>query len=283
MHGFHVILDQLVQQSDRPTDGFFGPDSVSWRVARERALYIGGLRALLMQVAHPKIAQAGYDHSNFYADPIARFHRTFAVVHGLVFGTQDEAIHAATRLYAIHQQVYGQVTEPLTSLDGQRYSATDSHLLLWVFATLVDSAICVLQQVLPPQRWYDWDAYYQESKKFALLCGVAVADVPPTRQDFHGWIDEMVGGPEIMVTPEALHIKSVLLNGAPILRTISPFYKTAAAALLPTKLRTSYGLRWNRWDQLVFRLAIRSVKITLPWLPANLRYVSAFQAATQRS
>ncbi|MEM7532833.1 MAG: oxygenase MpaB family protein [Chloroflexota bacterium] len=294
-----------------PVLGFFGPESVSWQVARERFLYLAGIRTLLMQVAHPRIARAGVEHSNFYIDPVGRFQRTFATVHAMVFGTQQQAIHAADRLYAIHQQIKGPLavspqgqdeyvdihananTNPNSNSDNQGvsvanlpdtglYDATDSHLLMWVYATLIDSAILISQQVVPPDQWVDWDAYYQESKKFALLCGVQPDILPATRTDFHTWVQNMVESDEITVTQEARHINKVLLTASPMSRVLSPVMEALTAGLLPPKLRAAYDYRWDAQVERSYDRYLWWTRVLLPYVPTPFRYVRAYHGANQR-
>ena len=75
--------------------GVFGPDSLMWRVDREAAVFLGAGRALLLQLAHPWVAAAIEEHSDTLADPIRRFHRTFATVYTMVFGSLDQCLSAA--------------------------------------------------------------------------------------------------------------------------------------------------------------------------------------------
>lgn len=76
-------------------EGVFGPDSLTWRIDREALTFLGAGRALLLQLAHPWVAAAIVEHSKTVGDPIGRFHRTFAVVFTMVFGTLDQALSAA--------------------------------------------------------------------------------------------------------------------------------------------------------------------------------------------
>jgi uncharacterized protein (DUF2236 family) len=133
-----------------PGSGFFSPDSVLWRVSREPALLLAGMRALLLQIAHPKIAQAVADHSRYREDPLGRSIRTFTAVYSLVFGPRDEAIAAAMRVWAVHNLVRGQVTDPLPPGMTPAYAADDPDLLLWVAATLLDSSVVAYELFVGP-------------------------------------------------------------------------------------------------------------------------------------
>src|SRR5262245_9523004 len=95
-------LERLRARSTVPNEGILGPGSVSWRVNREAAIFLGAGRALLMQLAHPWVAAAITEHSDAVANPVGRFHRTFGVMYTMAFGTLDQALEAARRLHRRH-------------------------------------------------------------------------------------------------------------------------------------------------------------------------------------
>src|SRR4029453_5850147 len=116
--------------------GYFGPGSVSWQVDREVTVLFGGARALLLQAAHPLVV-AGVNQTGMYErNPWKRLQRTLVLQYTLTFGTKAEAHAAAERINDIHERIHG--IDPLT---GRAYDALDPHLLLWVHACLVDSAL----------------------------------------------------------------------------------------------------------------------------------------------
>jgi uncharacterized protein (DUF2236 family) len=84
--------------------GIFGPRSMTWRVNREAAIFLGAGRALLLQLAHPWIAAAIEQHSDTFANPIGRFHRTFSTVFTMVFGTLEQSLAAARLLHRRHAE-----------------------------------------------------------------------------------------------------------------------------------------------------------------------------------
>src|SRR3954466_4004943 len=104
---FENSLDIVRAAGAGPVEGIFGPDSVTWRVDREAAVFLGAGRALLLQLAHPWVAAAIAEHSRTVADPIGRFHQTFNTVFTMVFGTRDQALAAARRLRRRHAAVTG--------------------------------------------------------------------------------------------------------------------------------------------------------------------------------
>src|SRR5579863_430441 len=91
--------------------GIFGPASMSWRVNREAALFLGAGRAALLQLAHPWVAAALEQHSTLMSRPIARFHHTFRIVFAMIFGSLEQAAAAARHLYTLHTNIRGELPE----------------------------------------------------------------------------------------------------------------------------------------------------------------------------
>src|SRR2546429_971329 len=110
--------------------GLYADDSITRRVNREDVLLLGGGRALLMQLAHPKVAAGVDEHSDFRAHPMRRLRRTIRMTMAIVFGDRETALTAARAVNQTHGRVRG-----------HDYRALDPDLLLWVHATLVDSAL----------------------------------------------------------------------------------------------------------------------------------------------
>src|SRR5205085_462622 len=141
--------------------GLFADDSITRRVNSEGVLGLGGGRALLMQLAHPAVAAGVADHSDFETDPFGRLRRTLEAETTLVFGTVEEAHATAARIRAVHERV-----------TGPGYRAGDPDLLLWVHATLVDTALQLHSRFVRPLGRDEAEAYYQESTRLAELLGV---------------------------------------------------------------------------------------------------------------
>ena len=113
--------------------GIFGPRSMTWRVDREAAIFLGAGRALLLQLAHPWVAAAIEQHSDTFADPISRFHRTFSVVFTMVFGRLEQSLQAARRLHRRHAAISGTMqlaAGPFPA--GSFYCANGVPALRWV-------------------------------------------------------------------------------------------------------------------------------------------------------
>ena len=144
---FSGSLEELRAGVQDPEAGFWGPRSWTWRVNGELILYMAGPRALLLQAAHPLVAQGVVEHSQFRTDPLGRAIRTHTAMYSLMFGTTHEASRTAERLYAIHRRIRGLVDEDVGRFKkGDPYNALDPVLLRWVWATLTDSAVRTYRQ-----------------------------------------------------------------------------------------------------------------------------------------
>ena len=151
--------------------GWFGPDSVAWRVHADLGTLVGGLRSLLYQTLHP-LAMAGVaEHSDYRKDPWGRLHRTAEFVAATTYGTSAEAGAAVARVQQVHAHVQG------TAPDGRPYSAADPALLTWVHATEVDSFLAAYQRYGAGLTDAEADQYVAEMAMVAIAFG---ADPVPT-------------------------------------------------------------------------------------------------------
>ena len=132
--------------------GLYGPGSEAWRLNREASLLLGaGPRALLLQIAHPLVAEGVDQHSDFRADPWARLAGTLRSYLRIVYGTGTAARAEIRRLNGLHRSIGGPVRDEATAaLLGAAYDARDPTLALWVHATLVDSTLATGEAWLGP-------------------------------------------------------------------------------------------------------------------------------------
>lgn len=149
--------------ADPGDPGLTGPGSASWQVIGEPAAIAGGLRGLLVQLAHP-LAMAGvHDHSAFRDDPLGRLQRTSAYVTTTTFGSTREALLISRRVRGAHRRVVG------TAPDGRAYAADDPRLLTWVSIAL-SSSFLAGHRIWAPYQLADEDAFVaQQSRISALL------------------------------------------------------------------------------------------------------------------
>ena len=218
-------------------DGFFGPGSVSWRVATDLSSTVAGLRALLLQALHP-LAMAGVDqHSGWRRDPVGRLAATSAYLATVNFGERAAAERAAARVRRIHEHVRG--TDPVT---GRPYAASDPALLLWVHATFVDSLVVACElfgTALPPAAA---DRYVAEMTVAAELVGVPAGMAPASLAALRQYLASV--RPDLRCTPAAAESAGYLLDPPGLDSEIAGIWldiRAGATGSLPHWARELYG------------------------------------------
>jgi uncharacterized protein (DUF2236 family) len=242
----------------------FHRDSVTWRINQEPALLLGGGRALLMQLAHPGVAAGVAEHSDFRQRPLHRLLRTLELTLALTFGTRDQALAAARQINAVHQRVRG-----------EGYSATDPRLLLWVHATLIDSALTTYRAFVGPLGAADRETYYQESKLIGGLLGLANMRYPAGLAEFEAYVAATLASDELVVDARARALATAVLR-PPLHRVPAPAFRPVealTAGLLPERLRRAYGLRWGRLERLGYDTARAGLPRALRLVPGRFREV----------
>jgi uncharacterized protein (DUF2236 family) len=266
-----------------PLSGVFGPQSITWQVDREAAIFLGAGRALLLQLAHPWVAAAVEQHSETFANPIGRFHRTFSTVFTMVFGTLDQSLDAARRLHRRHATISGTLrcaAGPFPA--GSPYCANEGSALRWVHATLSDTALLAYALMLPALTREARERYYAESRLFAALFGIPKERLPPDWMAFSAYIDAMTRSSTLTVTETARRMAHRLLAGTDTWLPIPGAYRSLTATLLPPRLRDAFALPYGsaeREDAQRFTAWMRRI---YPFLPARLRHVGPYQEANQR-
>lgn len=246
----------------------YGPGSLFWQVNRESALLTAGGRALLLQLAHPGVAAGVDEHSDFRRHPVGRLWRTLDRSLRLGFGDTREAARLINRA---HHQVRG-----------PDYRAGDPRLLLWVHATLLDSALEAYQRFLRPLSAAECEGFYREAKEIGPLLGLPKSTYPNTYGDFVAYCTDMLSGSELRVDDRARALAAAVLRPLPLVPGVvwKPF-EIVTAGLLPAPLRDAYGLPWRQREQRAFRVleaAIRAAR----HLPAPLRVMPVARRAARR-
>jgi uncharacterized protein (DUF2236 family) len=276
-------LDRVRAQAAGPVTGLFGPQSLTWQIDREAAIFLGAGRALLLQLAHPWVATAIEQHSHAFADPIGRFHRTFRAVFAMVFGSLDQSFGAARSLHRRHAEIKGQLRAAAGPFPaGSAYCANAVPALCWVHATLVETALQAYELVLPPLTPEQHERYYSESRLFAGLFGIPEECLPQDWTSFCAYTVAMVRSDSLTVTDQARVMAHQLMRGSGTWLRVPSSYRALTAALLPPRIRAAYGFSCDTTEQRIIRQWIRRMRRAYPSMPARLRYVGPYQEAEQR-
>ncbi|CCD95957.1 conserved hypothetical protein [Bradyrhizobium sp. ORS 375] len=280
---FERCLDEVLSAPAVSGDGVLGPDSVMWRVHREAALFLGAGRALLLQLAHPWVSAGIAEQSKVFADPLGRFHRTFSIVYTMVFGTRDQAVAVARRLYRRHAAVDGVMTEtagPFAA--GSRYRANDVEALRWVHATLVETAMMSYGLLCPPLSDAEREQYWREAMRFAGLFGIPHDVLPSDWASFKAYAAARMESETLTVSAAARDIARRIFSGDATWIGPPRWFTALTAEMLPERLRLAFDLPYGARER---RSAARA-RIWLPRayavLPEGLRTVGPYQEAMAR-
>jgi len=274
------VTDSIQLSNAEP---FFSPGTIFWQVHREMILLLAGGRALLMQLAHPKIAAGVADHSHFKEDPLGRLQRTMSTMWSIIFDGKSEAQVALDQVKNIHRKVHGIISlgEPLSA--GTPYDAFEQELLLWVHATLIDSAMFGYDLFVRPLTLVEKSSYYEETKRLAYLFEIPAALVPSSLIDFNSYMERMLSGNTMAVGAKARSLAEDILYPRPwILRPGAPVLSLITAGMLPDRLREAYGLGWNNRQEKMFRVVATGTRYLLPLVPKPLRIVPNARAAEKQ-
>jgi uncharacterized protein (DUF2236 family) len=263
--------------------GIFGPESVSWKVNRESALFLGAGRAALLQLAHPWVTAALDQHSNLRNDPVSRFHNTFRVVFTMIFGTRDQALAASRHLYRLHSRIEGGLPEAVAVYPrGSLYRANEVQALCWVYATLLDSALLAYESVLPPLTMAEREAYYRESKTMAALFGIPPEALPADWAGFEGYMRAMFASDTLGVNSLAREMARGILRGSGSWVPIPQWYRALTAAWMPERLRAESALEFTELDRAAATRALRWLRRGYKSLPSVVRFVGPYHEALAR-
>ncbi len=260
-------------------EGYFGPDSMFWRVNQELYSLFGGARALLMQAAHPLVS-AGARQTSFYArDPWKRLIRTVQLQLILAFGSKHEAEATADRINKLHETING--IDPVTGL---HYDALDLDLLLWVHATLEESTLMFYERTVRPLSPSEREQYHRDNLISAELIRLPAHHVPPSYPELRRYIQEVVRGTDLLLTDVALEVFD-LMRGGPVPRTVKPvwlFIAFAARGTLAPELQELYNITWDAKRERLLDANLALLRRTRPFLPDRLRTVRPAAWAERR-
>lgn len=242
--------------------GYFDSKSLIVSTWREKVLLLGATRALLLQLAHPKIAAGVLAHSSFQEDPVKRLNRTTSAMMTVVFGKKSEADQTLKNLKNIHLQI-----------KGKNYSASDPKLKFWVLATLIDTTLVIYELLVKSLSIKGKENFYKESKILDKLFGVPDKLIPPSFIEFENYLEKEISSGEIKVllsTKKA--VKLIIKPKIFHLKPIAYLANLLASATMPPRLRKAYGLKWNKFEKFKFHLLVFLIKNLLPFTPSFLRF-----------
>lgn len=243
------IRDRVVgADAERRHDELFGSEEPGWfpddapirRVHADASMFVGGLRAILLQSLHPRAMAGVAQHSDYRHDPWGRLQRTSDFLAATTFGPVSQAQRAVDVVHRVHENVVG------TTTDGQPYAANDPHLLRWVHVAEIDSFLAAHDRFGDePLVGDERDRYVADTAVVARALGVVAP--PETETELRDHLRDF--RPELRGTPEARDAARYLLLRPPLPIAGRPVYGLIAAAAV------SLMPPWTRWP------------LRLPWMP----------------
>src|SRR4051812_21677331 len=235
-------------------DGFLPLTSPLRRLARPTTTAFAGGRAILMELAHPAIAQAVAEFDHFRQAPTARAQLTAKAFRDVIHGSEQEARAVGQRLGRVHDRVRG-----------VGYAASDPHLLLWVHATFVDSLLHMGERFHGPLTAGERQQFYADARSIGEVFGCPRELQPPTLDAFHDYVHTMVASST--VTDVGLELaRAVFWPDVPATRRpLVGLYRLACFGSLPQALRAQFPHPWTAADRQAFRAGRALAPYIAPW------------------
>jgi uncharacterized protein (DUF2236 family) len=264
----------------KPDVGYFGPDSMMWKVNKEITVLFGGARALLMHAAHPLIAAGARQTSFYQRDPWKRLIRTLSLQNSLTFGTKEEADESANRINKLHEVINGK-----DEISGGYYDALDHEQLLWVHACLQISSIYFYEKTVGKLSEEEKNMYHKENSLAAKLVLVDTKLMPKTHNELKEWVIAKSREKNyLMKTDVAMDVYDII-GGGPVpkhIKPIWPFIAFTAFNTLPNEFKNLYGIKSSKLKLLIVNINLLLLKFTRPLLPPFFRLIAPARWAKQR-
>lgn len=247
-------------------------------MAGDAVLLAGGGRAILLQLADPRVGHGVARHSDFAARPLDRLHGTMTYLYAIVDGTPEESAFVRRHVDRAHGPVHSDrhaepdADDPARDEHGElRYDAFDRDAQLWVAATLWDSAVRVWERVHGPLDPDHAETVYRQYSVVGTSLQVPASAWPADRAAFDRWWADRVA--RLHVDDEARAVARDLLHPrSPLwLRLVMPVAGLVTTALLPAPVREAYGLPWDARRARRADLVLDVLARVWPHVPSRLR------------
>jgi len=260
--------------------GYFGPQSMMWKVNKEITVLFGGARALLMHAAHPLIAAGARQTSFYQRDPWKRLIRTLSLQNSVTFGTKEEADESAHRINKLHEVIKGE-----DEITGGYYDALDHEQLLWVHACLQISSIYFYEKTVKNLTEKEKNQYHEENSIAAEMVLVDGKIMPKTHEELKNWVIEKSREKDYLVLTDVALDVADIISGGPVPRHIKPiwpFIAFTAFNTLPPEFKNIYGIKETKLKTALLNFNLYLLKYTRPFLPPFFRLIAPARWAKQR-
>ena len=260
--------------------GYFGPDSMMWKVNKEITVLFGGARALLMHAAHPLIAAGARQTSFYQRDPWKRLIRTLSLQNSVTFGSKAEADESAHRINKLHEVIKGN-----DEVTGDIYDALDHEQLLWVHACLQISSIYFYEKTVKKLSVEEKNKYHKENMVAAGLVLINIDEMPQTHEELKEWVVNKSKTENYLIYTDVAKDVQEIIAGGPVPRHIKPiwpFISFTAFNTLPKEFKELYGVNESKIKDVILKFNLNFLKFTRPFLPPFFRLIPPARWAKQR-
>ena len=260
--------------------GYFGPESMMWRVNKEITVLFGGARALLMHAAHPLIAAGARQTSFYQRDPWKRLIRTLSLQNSVTFGTKEEADESANRINKLHEVIKGK-----DEITGEIYDALDHEQLLWVHACLQVSSIYFYEKTVKKLTDKEKNQYHRENMIAAELVLIDKNIMPKSHEDLKKWIIEKSRERDYLLLTDVASDVYDIISGGPVpihIKPIWPFISFTAFNTLPEEFKEIYKIRETKFKKIFLIFNLSLLRFIRPLLPPFFRLIPPARWARQR-
>ena len=275
-----LIFIELKVISMEADPGYFGPNSMMWKVNKEITVLFGGARALLMHAAHPLIAAGARQTSFYQRDPWKRLIRTLSLQNSVTFGTKEEADERAHRSNKLHEEIKGK-----DSVTGNIYDALDHEQLLWVHACLQISSIYFYEKTVKKLSNDEKNQYHLENTKAAELVLINTKEMPKSHDELKVWVKEKSRENNYLIYTDVAKDVQEIIAGGPVpthIKPIWPFIAFTAFNTLPREFKDIYGIKESKYKNLLLSFNLAFLKYSRPFLPPFFRLIAPARWAKQR-
>ena len=260
--------------------GYFGPQSMMWKVNQEITVLFGGARALLMHAAHPLIAAGARQTSFYQRDPWKRLIRTLSLQNSVTFGTKKEADESSHRINKLHEVIKGE-----DKITGGYYDALDYEQLLWVHACLQLSSVYFYEKTVRKLSKEQKDKYHEENMLAAKLVLIDIKKMPKTHDELKEWVTKKSREKNYLVKTDVAIDVYDIIGGGPVpkhIKPIWPFISFTAFNTLPQEFKDIYGIKNSSLKKTLVGFNLFLLKFTRPFLPPFFRLIAPARWAKQR-
>ncbi len=255
--------------------GFFGPDSVAWKVwGYPTSLTVGFSRAVVVEELDPNLVASVDKTQDIYRRPRTRYDRTIHYFALVAFGDSRTTSKAADVLVKVHSKAIG--TEPYA---GGRYDANDPDSQLWILVTGWHSVLKAYEMYGPGRLSEDEERrFWAECARAAELQTCDPADVPRSRAELHAYYARM--HPQMSGSPIARRAMAHLMDLRQLVEVprllrparwvVARVFRAGVIATLPHWMREMGGVPQSRAVDLAVRPVLRVV-FALTALSARLQ------------